>query len=65
MDKIYRSFWIFDFAHISTRLMSSRSTWGPMNPTLNTNFLTDSTVPVFLLHLSENVNIATAVRRFQ
>ena len=55
----------FDFADISTRLMSSRSTWGPMNHTLNTIFLKDSTVPMFLLHLSENVNIATAVRRIQ
>jgi hypothetical protein len=36
-----------------------------MNHTLNTIFLTDSTVPLFLLHLRETLSVATAVRRIQ
>jgi hypothetical protein len=48
------------FANTSTRFMSPLLTYSTLDHILNTVFLTDETVPTFLLLLDENVRRVSA-----
>jgi hypothetical protein len=53
------------FANTSKRFMSPLLTCSGLDHILNTVFLTDETMPMFLLHLDKNVRLFTAACRSQ